>query len=178
MNQMCFPFCKPNNYNHHNRYFNKRGHCKLIFWLIIVTSPHVADGLLSTAKVEFSCVNLSGSFILFSISNGPGALRWQSLATYSSFWAESTMQQCTVFSVCLLHIIDGLELKEFALLQIVWSKRLTKKPSDWLASSTWFIFMGLILVWLYQQSEKCQKNHISTLTGGTYKPAPLCTFTA
>jgi len=45
----------------------------MIFWLIIATSPHVADGLLSVAKVESSCVNVRGSFVLFSLHGGPGA---------------------------------------------------------------------------------------------------------
>lgn len=50
MSQICFPFCKAANWNPHDENSNKRGCCKLIFWLTIATKPHVADGLLRSAN--------------------------------------------------------------------------------------------------------------------------------
>lgn len=50
MSQICFPFSKTADWNPHDANFNKWGRCKLIFWQTIVTNPHVADGLLWSAK--------------------------------------------------------------------------------------------------------------------------------
>lgn len=102
------------------------------------------------------------AFILFSFSR---TLWWQSLD-----WIHNATS--TVFQFTFLTSLVDLNCYGWTVCCGLFGVRedLTKKTSGWLASSTWFIFLSLILVfctmWLYEQSEKCQKHQISTLTGG------------
>lgn len=57
-------------------------------------------------KITFSCINFSWSFLLFSFSNGPGALRWQSV--HNVVFGLDPQCNKHSFSVCPLHIIDRL----------------------------------------------------------------------